>query len=108
MVLFITDYEKKYPEGSKIKDYTDAFVETAAPWVNSDGLIKKIIKFDGATRDPKRLLYIEERFAHRQDKLERRKWLKDGRTLHEFFEKGRKDSLKGDSLVGSGYVSVKL
>jgi hypothetical protein len=71
-------------------------VELSTPYVNPDGLIKKVIKFNGKTRKAKNLVFIEERFSNRIDKLGRRKYFKKGRIVHEYFDKGRKDALKGE------------
>ncbi|ODN00850.1 Dynein regulatory complex subunit 7 [Orchesella cincta] len=88
------DYDMKYPGGKKTIEYNDAIVELAAPYVNDDGLVRKVLKFNGPSRDPEDLEYIEEIFEHRKDKLYRRKWFREGKMLHEYFQKGRRDALK--------------
>jgi hypothetical protein len=91
------DYERKYPGGKKTFNYNNAVVELAASYVNEDGLVKKILKFSGKNRNPEDLEWIEEKFENRKDKMVRRKWIREGRMLHEYFDKGRKDALKGVS-----------
>lgn len=88
------EYDMKYPLGKKVIEYSDAIVELAAPYVNDDGLVRKVLKFTGPSRDPEDLEYIEEKFEHRKDKLTKRMWLRDGKLLHEHFAPGRKDALK--------------
>lgn len=88
------DYERKYPDGSRTIEYNDASVEVAAPYTNPDGMVRKVMKFSGTSRDPEDLEYIEEFFEHRKDKLSRRKWYREGKILHEYFNQGRKDALK--------------
>lgn len=95
MYISLKDYKQKYAGGTKTFEYNDAIVERSAPYAQPDGILQKVIKFNGTSRKPEDLLFIDERFDKRQDKLIRRKYVPNGRIIHEYFAKGRPDSLKG-------------
>jgi len=89
------EYKMKYPGGAKTFEYRDAMVERAAPYSQPDGMVQKVLQFREGSRKASNLRLMDERFDKREDLMVRRKFKSDGRIMHEYFGKGRPDSLKG-------------
>jgi len=109
--MFITpkEYKMRFPGGAKIFEYNDAMVERAAPYSQPDGMVQKVLQFNDDSRKASNLRLMDERFDKRVDLLIRRKFKPDGRIIHEFFGKGRPDSLKGmDTSISISHVEPDL
>ncbi|XP_020707821.2 dynein regulatory complex subunit 7 isoform X1 [Athalia rosae] len=85
-------YERRYPGGSKIVLYKKAKVELYAPYVQRDGLIKKITLYeDYEYMSP---IAVYETFANRADYLVKTLRNLDQETVVDCYDRGRPDACK--------------
>ncbi|XP_011641883.1 dynein regulatory complex subunit 7-like [Pogonomyrmex barbatus] len=99
-----SDFERRYPQGSKTILYKKAKVELYAPYIRTDGLIQKIIIYD----DYKYINPIQsyEKYLNRSDCLveSRKDFVTD--TVVDSFDKGRSDYCKAHRYFASGSNSI--
>jgi len=90
-------YEQRYPNGSKEILYKKAKVEKYAPYLQRDGLVKRITEYsDYDFNDPIRMV---EFFRHRVDGwLECRRDLVENKAV-DLYKRGRADALKEHHYV---------
>jgi hypothetical protein len=111
--IFIVDFETRYPGSRKTLFYKKTRVEKYAPYSTKDGLVLKISEFADydcksfarilINRERfllfhlvKELIYVTQRYEHRQDKLQERENDIRVSTTYEHYLPGRQDHLKGE------------
>ncbi|XP_076235310.1 dynein regulatory complex subunit 7-like [Calliopsis andreniformis] len=86
------EFERRYPNGMKTKSYKKAIVELYAPYLHTDGLIRRIIIYNDY--DYKAPIELYEYYANRSDCLvEHRKKFKDDSVI-DYYQRGRPDRCK--------------
>lgn len=85
---------KRFPKGVKTTWYKRTLVEEFAPYVQTDGLITKISRFNDMDCSVDQLNIIEEIYANRHDCMN--KIMRDINTgmVCEYFTEGRDDAVK--------------
>lgn len=89
-----SDFERRYPGGSKIILYKKTKLELYAPYVQRDGLIQKITLFEDYEHTSPTTVY--ETFANRADRLYRTVKNLDTEAIADFYHRGRPDACKGN------------
>ncbi|CAF1062156.1 unnamed protein product [Adineta ricciae] len=92
LVLTKKEFQERYPHCRKTYFYKKTRVEKYAPYHMKDGIILKVSEF--ADYDFKDLIYVTQKYAHRQDKLEERRHDVRSNIVYENYLPGRSDHLK--------------
>jgi len=91
--IAFSDFERRYPRGSKTILYKKAKVELYAPYFRTDSLIQKVTVYE----DYEYTIPVQsyEKYSNRGDHLTESKKDFITNTVTDFFEKGRPDHCKG-------------
>lgn len=89
----LSDFEKRYPNGSKTIFYKKAKVELYAPYIRMDGLVQRVTIYE----DYEYINAIQsyEKYLNRSDRLTESRRNFDTGTITDSFEKDRFDHCKG-------------
>lgn len=92
-----TEFEKRYPGGSKTVLYKKAKLELYAPYAQRDGLVQKITLYE----DYEYMIPINvyETYANRADHLEKIVRNLDTESVVDFYKRGRPDACRGRNLI---------
>lgn len=102
----VSDFERRYPNGTKSIFYKKTKVEFYAPYVQTDGLVRRITTYDDY--DYKSPIKVYEYYANRSDNLvEHIQNLSDG-SIVDHYERGRPDRCKGMTRYKNFSASVEL
>lgn len=81
---------RKFPGGRKTTWYKRTLVEEYAPYVQNDGLVTKITRFDDF--ECTHAVQVEEIYENRQDKFVKRVVQLDDEMITEYYDSGRPDA----------------
>ncbi|XP_071453633.1 dynein regulatory complex subunit 7 isoform X2 [Hetaerina americana] len=96
-----TDYEKRYPGGTKTIFYKKAKMENFSPYHQSDGLMTRVTTYENYDwTDPE---WVYEYYSNRMDKLFYRKQNIKTESIIESFQEGRDDALKEHMHIFNGH-----
>lgn len=94
--FILSDFERRYPNGNKTIFYKKAKVELFAPYIRSDGLIRRVTEYeDYQYITPVR---CHEKYLNRNDYFVESTRDLNTNTITDSFEKGRLDHCKGVRL----------
>lgn len=86
------EFDERYPNGEKTIHYKRVIYERFSPFLNKNGLIKRLRQFAGL--DYENELMCWEWYQQRKDRLNQIEYdLKEG-TIVEYYANGRSDYLK--------------
>ncbi|KAF2899788.1 hypothetical protein ILUMI_06398, partial [Ignelater luminosus] len=89
--------KQRFPQGVKKTWYKRTMTEQFAPYVQEDGLVTRICRYNDLECTPSELHTIEERFENRTDSLVKTISDIDTGDITEYFERGREDGVKKHS-----------
>ncbi|XP_069773299.1 dynein regulatory complex subunit 7 isoform X2 [Narcine bancroftii] len=92
IVIPAKDIETRCPNGEKIIQYKKANLEKYAPYLNKDGMVKRLIEYKDI--ECTSLVKVTEWYANRKDMLEKIERNMKTRTITEHFRNGRHLALK--------------
>uniref|UniRef100_A0A8C0J9X6 Dynein regulatory complex subunit 7 n=1 Tax=Chelonoidis abingdonii TaxID=106734 RepID=A0A8C0J9X6_CHEAB len=86
------EFETRCPQGKKVIQYKNAKLEKWAPYLNSNGLVKRLTIYE----DPEciRVLEVKEWFENREDMMNMRELNKKTEVTTEYFSPGHIQGLK--------------
>lgn len=91
------EFDERYPNGEKTIYYKRVIYERFSPFLNKNGLIKRLRRF--ADLDYTDELKCWEWYQQRKDRLSHIEYDLKANTIAEHFSNGRSDYLKCESLV---------
>ncbi|NXJ95996.1 DRC7 protein, partial [Corythaixoides concolor] len=86
------EFETRYSQGRKVSLYKNAKLEKWAPYLNGDGLVKRLTVY--ADSDCTEAVEVREWFKNRADMLDRREVNKQTQLTTEYFSPGHSFGLK--------------
>ncbi|XP_032882558.1 dynein regulatory complex subunit 7 isoform X1 [Amblyraja radiata] len=92
IVIPAKDIETRCPKGEKIIQYKKANLEKYAPYLNIDGMVKRLIEYEDI--ECTSFLKVTEWYANRRDNLEKIERNMKTRTITEYFRNGRHLALR--------------
>ncbi|XP_072425417.1 dynein regulatory complex subunit 7 [Chiloscyllium punctatum] len=92
IVIPVKDIETRCPKGEKIIQYKKANLEKYAPYLNIDGMVKRLIEYEDI--ECTSFVKVTEWYANRKDMLERIERNMRTRTITEHFKNGRYMAVK--------------
>ncbi|XP_060684924.1 dynein regulatory complex subunit 7 [Hemiscyllium ocellatum] len=92
IVIPAKDIETRCPKGEKIIQYKKANLEKYAPYLNIDGMVKRLIEYEDI--ECTSFVKVTEWYANRKDMLERIERNMRTRTITEHFKNGRYMAVK--------------
>lgn len=100
--IALSDFERRYPQGSKTIFYKKAKVELYAPYFQMDGLIQRVTVYE----DYEYITPIQyyEKYLNRTDCLTESNKDFNTDTITDFFEKGRSDHCKGETILSKIFI----
>lgn len=89
---------RRYPGGTKKTWYKRTLVEEFAPYVQTDGLVTRISRFNDLECSVEELISIEEIYENRHDNMTKK--VRDCTTgmITEYFKVGREDAAKSKNI----------
>uniref|UniRef100_UPI00398E8984 dynein regulatory complex subunit 7 isoform X2 n=1 Tax=Pristiophorus japonicus TaxID=55135 RepID=UPI00398E8984 len=81
------DIETRCPKGEKLIQYKKANLEKYAPYLNIDGMVKRLIEYEDI--ECTSFVKVTEWYANRKDMLEKIERNMKTRSITEYFKKGR-------------------
>jgi len=102
--IALSDFERRYPQGSKTIFYKKAKVELYAPYFQMDGLIQRVTVYE----DYEYITPIQcyEKYLNRSDCLTESSKDFNTDTITDFFEKGRSDHCKGETISNKIFIII--
>ncbi|XP_051879591.1 dynein regulatory complex subunit 7 isoform X2 [Pristis pectinata] len=92
IVISAKDIETRCPKGEKIIQYKKVNLEKYAPYLNIDGMVKRLIEYEDV--ECTSFVKVTEWYANRKDMLEKIERNMKTRTITEYFRNGRHLALK--------------
>ncbi|XP_048455549.1 dynein regulatory complex subunit 7 isoform X3 [Rhincodon typus] len=92
IVIPAKDIETRCPKGEKIIQYKKANLEKYAPYLNIDGMVKRLIEYEDI--ECTSFVKVTEWYANRKDMLEKIERNMRTRTITEHFKNGRYMAVK--------------
>ncbi|XP_078262293.1 dynein regulatory complex subunit 7 [Rhinoraja longicauda] len=92
IVIPAKDIETRCPKGEKIIQYKKANLEKYAPYLNIDGMVKRLIEYEDI--ECSSFLKVTEWYANRKDNLEKIERNMKTRSITEYFRNGRHLALR--------------
>lgn len=102
--IALLDFERRYPQGSKAMFYKKAKVELYAPYFQMDGLIQRVTVYEDYEYTTPIRCY--EKYLNRNDCLTESTKDFNTDTITDFFEKGRLDHCKGETISSKLKISL--
>ncbi|XP_067847292.1 dynein regulatory complex subunit 7 [Heptranchias perlo] len=92
IIIPAKDIETRCPKGEKIIQYKKANLEKYAPYLNIDGMVKRLIEYEDIEYTS--FVKVTEWYSNRKDMLEKIERNMKSRTITEYFKIGRHLALK--------------
>ena len=94
--IFLLDFERRYPNGTKTLYFKKTRVDFYAPYVQMDGLVRKVTSCDDYEYHS--LIHVCETYLNRADKLVESKKIIDTAIVVDSYERNRPDACKGTNI----------
>uniref|UniRef100_A0A8C8B725 Dynein regulatory complex subunit 7 n=1 Tax=Otus sunia TaxID=257818 RepID=A0A8C8B725_9STRI len=94
------EFETRFPQGRKVILYKKAKLEKWAPYLNGNGLVKRLTVY--ADSDCAEVVEVKEWFKNREDMLDMREVNKQTQLTTEYFSPGHLLSLKAHTYTSLG------